>query len=70
MSDFECLVEIYEITEWRDNSVYQTKFLERNWVDMDDYHNPPKNFKYCPLSTEVALEFTNRNETTIRKKKK
>ena len=48
MSDIECLVEVWEITEYRDNSVYQTKFKGLKWIDIDDRNNPPKGFQYVP----------------------
>ena len=48
MSDYECLVEVFEITEWRDNSVYRTQFKELKWIDIDDCNNPPKGFQYVP----------------------
>lgn len=49
MSKHEKLVDVFQIIEWRDNSVYKTKFIEQRWVDMDE--KAPEGFSYAPLST-------------------
>lgn len=41
MSDFERYVEVHQITETRDGSIFRTKFLRNEWIDSDIFHHPP-----------------------------
>lgn len=66
MSDYEHLVEIFEITEYRDDSVYKTKSHGERWVDIDE--KPPNGFQYAPLSSEREMELITKGINSIRKK--
>jgi hypothetical protein len=56
MSEFEVLVQLYEITEMRDGCVYKTKLLGNRWMDMDERDaGAPEGFIYAspPLDPDL-----------------
>ena len=50
MRKTQVLRELYQITEWKDDSVYRTKYVETQWVNYDDRNNPPKGYLYAVVS--------------------
>lgn len=61
MSQYECLVDVYDITEYRDNSVYRTKLRERTWIDIDERLKAPKGVIYAPISERDIISIRRRN---------
>jgi hypothetical protein len=55
----EKLVELYEITEYRDGCVYRTAYRDTLWVDIDA--KPDKGFQFAPVSDPTV--------TTVRSKR-
>jgi hypothetical protein len=68
MSNLEKLVEVFEITEWREGAVFKTRSLGLRWVDFDEKYRSPEGFIYASVSTEWIDEHP--DEMTIRRKKR
>lgn len=65
MASWERLVEVYEITEYRDGAVYNTESRGYKWIR--DGETPPKGFIYTPPSTKVTQQLHNEGKGTIRR---
>lgn len=65
MTTYECYVEVYRITEWRDGCVYKTERVGFEWVEADT--PAPCGFVHSPPSTTWVQ--ANPNLPTIRRKK-
>lgn len=55
MSDYETLVGVYRVVEWRDEAIYSTEFLGDRWVPYP-LEAPQQGLIYgAPRSDEVPM---------------
>jgi hypothetical protein len=57
MRKLEKLVEVWQVTEWRGDSIYRTKFVELKWVPIDEsyYVMRENNTQYIVLGKANRL---------------
>lgn len=55
---YEELIEVYRITEWKDGAVFKTEFVKESWVPMGARGDVNANEIYVPLSTSDNRLFT------------
>lgn len=65
--EIEVLVELWEITSYRDRCVYDTKYVKDVWVSPDA--PPPEDHQYVSLSSARIKDMLEKKELTIRLKK-
>ena len=49
MRQVQTLIDVFEITEYRNGCIYRTAFVEQKWVPA--HEKPPEGFLYAPLSS-------------------
>lgn len=55
---FECLLEVWEVTEWKNGCIFKTRYVEDVWVPFDPVtfvaHRHPEypNKLYVPKSSD------------------
>jgi hypothetical protein len=50
----EVLVEVWEITEYKDGCIYKTKYVCDEWVPMENRDKAPKGFVHASKSTSFT----------------
>lgn len=52
----EKLVDVYQITEWKNGCVFKTQFIEQKWIDIDA-KNPEGYLYVVPTLSDDELGF-------------